>query len=53
MIALECPAVWTFKKVIEKICEIKGLYIDKVRLVFAGRQLNPNCGFLDESGMQK
>jgi hypothetical protein len=50
---MACPMIWTYKIVIDKISEMKGIDPSKVRLVFAGRQLNPNCGFLDESGMQK
>lgn len=52
-IKLNVPHVWTFHRAAEELSKLTGLDFNQMRMVFAGRQLQPDYAFMDESGMQK
>lgn len=53
VITLNVSPVTTFGQCIEQIAEFKQIPKELMRLVFAGRLLQPEMAFMDESGMQK
>lgn len=50
---MDVPHIMTFGDLREYLAELKGFPVETTRLVFAGRQLERDRAFMDESGMQK
>jgi hypothetical protein len=53
VVSMNLPHIMPFGCVMDRLAEMKGWPKEAVRLVFAGRLLQRDMAFMDESGMQK